>query len=163
MNVRLITEEDLPMWEELSLELDCYVKEFYSGFSEWNAENRQYSTYRKYLESKIKQKEAYMAADIFDNCLGAIAFSKKRNYITFFGISQNANVQTIGDILLSHAIKLLDKDRNILTKLICCNLDLINQYIKLFKENGFRETGLLVKNGIPFKTFLKEKMNIRNE
>ena len=156
MNIRLITEEDIPKWEKLSFELDCYVKEFYSGFSEWNVSKKQYPTYRKYLESKVKQKEAYMAVDISDNCLGVIAFSKKRNYITFFGISQNANVPMTGDMLFSHTIKLLDKDRNILTKLICCNLDLINQHKYLLKENGFRETGLLIKNGLPFKTFLKE-------
>ena len=156
MNIRLIAEEDIPKWEKLSFELDCYVKEFYSGFSEWNTDNRQCPTYKKYLESKVRQKEAYIVVDISDNCLGIIAFSKKRNCITFFGISQNANVQTIGDILLSHTIKLLDKDRNVFTKLICCHLDLINQYKILFYEKGFRETGILYKNGIPFKTFVKD-------
>ena len=156
MNIRLITEEDIPKWEKLSYEHDCYVKEFYSGFSEWSIDNNQYLTYKKHLEAKVRQKEAYMAVDISDNCLGVIAFSKKRNCIAFFGISQNSNVQTIGDMLLSHTIQLLETDKNIYTKLIACNLDLINQYRILFKNNGFRETGILYKRGLAFITFVKK-------
>ena len=41
MNIRLITEEDIPKWEKLSIEHDCYVKELNSGFAEWYAENKQ--------------------------------------------------------------------------------------------------------------------------
>ena len=60
MIFKLITEEDIPKWMKLSFELDCYVKEYYLGFSEWYADNKQYPTYKKYLESKIRQKEAYV-------------------------------------------------------------------------------------------------------
>jgi len=157
MNIRLITEEDIPKWKKLSFEHDCYIKEFNSDFTGWYTKNEQSQTYNKYIESKVRQKEVYMAVDISDNCLGVIAFSKKRNYITFFGISENANVKIIGNKLLFQAIKLLDNNKNIGTKLICSNSDWIKQYRDLLEENGFRETGMLIKNQIPFITFVKNQ------
>jgi len=161
MDIRLITEKDIPKWGKLSSEHDNYVKKYYLGYTEWTTDIKQTPTYKKYLESKVRNKEVYILEDISGNCLGIISFSKKTNSITFFGINQfemnqNINIQIIGNILLSHIKNILDNEKKIHTKLIASGFNLIMQYRELFKENGFRETGLVLKNGVPFLTFVKD-------
>ena len=82
--------EDIPKWECLSLEHDKYVKELVSDITEWYEGNENSMSFKIYMESKIKQKEAFMAVDYNGNCLSIIAFSYKNNNITFFGISNNS-------------------------------------------------------------------------
>ena len=80
MDIKLLTEEDIPKWEKISFELDYYVKKWYSGFTEWSVNDKQYPKYKKYLESKVRQKEAYMVVDVSDNCL----FKKEKLYYLFW-------------------------------------------------------------------------------
>ena len=96
-----------------------------------------------------------MAVDIYNNCLGVSAISKKRNYITFFGISKNACIQFIGEQLIFCVFELLDKNRNIGAKLVSSVAEWIKQYRELFKKAGFKETASLIRNGIPYITFNK--------
>ena len=159
MKVKIITEEDIPKWELLSFEHDIYVKELVSDITEWYEGNENSPSYKVYMESKIRQKEAFMVIDIFGNCLGIIAFSKKSNRITFFGISKNGDIKIIGNLLLSHGIKLLDKKRKIGINLMCSKSDWINQYRELYIENGFVQTGDALENGVPVNVFEKFSEN----
>ena len=111
MEVKIITEKDILKWESLSTEHDVYVKELVSEITEWYEGNENSPSFRVYMETKIRQNEAFMATDSFENCSGIIAISKKSNRITFFGIGKNKDVKIIGNLLLSYAIKLLDKKK----------------------------------------------------
>ena len=57
MNIRLITEYNIPMWEKLLLEHDCYIKEVSGASTEWYEINIQSPSYKKYMESIITKKK----------------------------------------------------------------------------------------------------------
>ena len=77
MKIRLVTEADITKWQTLSAEYDSYVKESVQDLSEWYCGNDNSPEFTSYMQSKILQKEAYIAVDSNDSCLGIISFSKK--------------------------------------------------------------------------------------
>ena len=155
MEIRLIINEDIPKWEYLSLEHNKYVKELVSDITEWYEGNENSISFKKYMESKIKQKEAFMATDNNGNCLGIIAFSYKNNNITFFGINNNANTEIIGNKLFSYVFSLLDKNKFININLMKSKSEWINRYKEIIVKNGFVFYGNTIENGVPVNTFVK--------
>jgi len=155
MEIKLVNNEDIPKWECLSLEHDKYVKELVSDITEWYEGNENSISFKKYMESKIKQKEAFMAVDYNGNCLGIIAFSNKNNNITFFGISNNVNIEIIGNKFFSYVFSLLDKNKSININLMNSKSEWINKYKEIIIKNGFVFCGNTVENGVPVNTFVK--------
>ena len=153
MEIRLVNNNDISKWEYLSFEHDKYVKELVSDLSEWYNGNENSISFNKFMESKINKNEAFMATDENDNCLGIIAFSYKNNNITFFGISNNTNIEFIGNKLLSHILNLLDKNNSIYVNLIKSKSNWINRYKELFINNGFILYGDTIENGVPVNIY----------
>ena len=158
MEIRIITKMDIHKWIKLSSEFDKYVKELVSDLTEWYNGNEHSPSFEVYMESKINQEEAFMAVDNNDNCLGIIAFSRKRNYITFFAISENMDVKNIGNKLFSYVFTLMDKKKPIYINEINSKSDRIKQYIELFMENGFIQEGHSLENGVPVYIFIKNSV-----
>ena len=157
MNIRNVTEYDIPKWKKLSHEYDEYVLELVSDLTEWYDGNGSEGSlsFDSYMDSKIKRKEAFIAVDNNDNCLGIIAFSYRRNYITFLGVSENMDVKNIGDKLLSHAFTLMENHKPIFINESDSKSDRIRQHIELLKENNFVQNGKTLENGVPVNIFVK--------
>jgi hypothetical protein len=155
MEIRHVTEVDIPKWEHLSSEYDRYVKELVSDLTEWYEGNDNSPSYKSYMLSKINKKEAFMAVDNSDNCLGIIAFSYKNNNITFFGISYEAELKIVGTELLYYAINLLDKTKSIHINEIASTTEWIKQHKELFINIGFTQKENSLENGVPVITFEK--------
>ena len=153
MKIRLLTFEDIEKWVELSSEYDCYVKELVPDLTEWYQGNKNEPSFNFYMESKIKQKEAYMATDDFDHCLGIAAISIKNNRITFFGIKHSADINIVGNLLLKHSISLLDKNREISINAIASQSNWIKKSKEIIMANGFVQNGNSLENGVPVDTF----------
>jgi len=80
MQLRAITTNDIPTWESLSSEYDCYVQELVEDFTEWYDGNDEDSlAFTTYMEDKISEQEAYMVVNAANSCLGIVAFSKHNN------------------------------------------------------------------------------------
>ena len=159
MDIRLLTFDDIKKWIYLSSEYDCYVKELVHDLTEWYNGNENGPSFDFYMESKIKQKEAFMAIDDLNNCLGIIAISLKNNRITFFGISHNADINIVGNLLLKHSLNLLDKTRKIGINEIASKSNWINKLREIIINNGFIQKEDSLENGVPVNTFIWENNN----
>ena len=157
MNIRFVTKMDIPKWRKLSNEHDKYVLEIVSDLTEWYEGNGTdiSQSFDFYMESKIKQNEAFISIDENDNCIGIVAFSYKRNYITFFGVSDNSIIKVIGNELLIHVLSLMDKEKPIFVNEINSKSDKIMQYVGLYIENGFKKNGNAIENGVPVDVYIK--------
>jgi len=155
MNIRLATKMDIPKWKKLSQEHDKYVLEIVSDLTEWYEGNDVSESFDFYMESKISKNEAFIAIDENDNCLGIAAFSYKRNYITFLGVSDNYNIKLIGKELLIFIISLMDEKKPIFVNEINSKSEKIIQYIGLYIENGFIKNGNTKENGVPVDVYIK--------
>jgi hypothetical protein len=153
MEIRLLSFEDIEKWVNLSSEYDHYVKELVPDLTEWYKGNKEEPSFDFYMESKIKQKEAFMAIDDFDNCLGIVAISKKNNRITFFAISHSSDIDIVGNLLLKHVIKLLDKNKEITINLITSICDWIKKCKDIILENSFIQKEDSLENGVSVNTF----------
>jgi hypothetical protein len=158
MEIRLLTMEDINAWEKLSYEYDCYVKELVPDLTEWYEGNgtKDSLSFKFYMEDKIIKKEAFMAMDQYKNCLGIVAFSRENNRITFFGISHNADIKNIGNLLLKHALNQLDKNKDISINEIANNTDWIQKCKEIILENGFIQEEDSLENGVPVNTFKRK-------
>lgn len=158
MKIKLVTNNDIPKWEYLSFEHDKYVKELVSDLSEWYEGNENSISFKNYMKSKINKKEAFMAVDDNNDCLGIIAFSYKNNYITFFGINSNSNIEIIGNKLFAHIFTLLDKNKPIYVNLMKSKSNWIKKYRELFINNGFTSFDDTIENGVPVNTYIKRRI-----
>ena len=145
MLIRALTTDDMPAWLALSYESDEIVGElipdidaFYEGFDD-------------YMASKIKQHEAFMAADrISGKCLGIVAFSKNNSRITYLGVTQGADFQIVGGKLMEIALNQLDNTREITATILKSNEASIKQERTLYERFSFVESDdTIVENSVP--------------
>ena len=94
MQIRIVTEADIPLWQALSSEYDDYVRELVGDLTKWykgNDKDDNSIAFDAYMKSKVISQEAFIATNNSEDCLGIIAFSKQNNRITFFGVSKFAD------------------------------------------------------------------------
>ena len=155
MQVRSINENDIPKWQALSAEYDCYVKELVADLIEWYDGNDTSLDFISYMKAKISQGEAFMAVDSGDKCLGVIAFSKKNNRITFFGVAHSSDFQIVGNALFKNVLKQLNNSKSMYINEISSTSEWIQLHKKLYCTWGFCFHGNNIENGVPVKTFEK--------
>jgi len=145
MLIRAMTTDDIPAWLVLAYESDEVVGElipdidtFYEGFDD-------------YMASKIKQHEAFMAADrISGKCLGIVAFSKKNSRITYLGVTKDADFPSVGGKLMEIALNQLDNTKEITADILKSNEESIKQERALYERFSFVEAdGEIKENGLP--------------
>jgi hypothetical protein len=155
MQIKPVAMSDIPCWEAISAEYDKYVMELVDNLDEWYHGNDDSMAFSSYMASKIDKEEAFMMMDSNDICLGIIAFSKQNNRITFFGVTRNADLLTIGNALLSHAFKYLDVTRDISINEIASQDEWLEQHRRLYISYGFAPAGNALENSVPVNVFLK--------
>lgn len=155
MQIVEVSKADIPVWTRLSAEYDRYVLELVPDISEWYVGSENSPDFDKYMKSKIRQKEAFMAVDVSNNCLGIIAVSKKNNRITFFAVSHKSDIASAGYILLTHALNLLDRSKEIVINEIKSNAPWILAQRELLQEFGFAYVEDCFENSVPLNSFKK--------
>lgn len=155
MKIRAVTEADIPSWQALSTEYDPYVKESVPDLLEWYDGNDNSPAFTFYMQAKIVQKEAFMAVDGNDKCLGIIAISQKNNRITFFAISHQSDFSVTANALFEYAFAILDNSKAIYINEIISSSDWMGLHKKLYIELGFVFFCDSIENGVPVKTFEK--------
>jgi diadenosine tetraphosphate (Ap4A) HIT family hydrolase/predicted GNAT family N-acyltransferase len=143
--IRALTTDDIPAWLALAYESDEIVSElipdidaFYEGFDD-------------YMADKIKQHEAFMAADrISGKCLGIVAFSKNNSRITYLGVTQGADFQVVGGKLMEIALNQLDNTREITANILKSDEASIRQERALYERFSFVESdNAIEESGVP--------------
>ena len=105
MLTRFVQEKDIPAWMALSREYDVYVD---GGLDAW------YEGFGEYITAKIQQYEAVLVQDYRSgDVLGAAAFSRKSNKITFFAVHHGADFGRVAEGLLTVALRQLDTNLDI--------------------------------------------------
>ncbi|WBW96315.1 GNAT family N-acetyltransferase [Oceanirhabdus sp. W0125-5] len=145
MLITLVRREDIQKWVELSHEADEIVKELVPDTSVF------WETFDDYMESKIRKHEAFMAKDrMSGNCLGIVAFSRKYNRITFFGVSMSADFEKVGEKLLEVALKQLDRTKEITANVLKLENLYFQQERKIYEKFGFiKQDGEVLEEGVP--------------
>jgi len=149
MEIKTICLSDIPTWITLSKEYDKYVQKIVSDLTEWYEGNETSLSFEKYMKAKIDKNEAFMATDENEACCGAIAISKANNNITFFAISHKYDFYQVGNLLLEHALFVLNAETSIKTNIIKSNADQIQKQHTLFKKYGFVFLQDDLENGVP--------------
>jgi hypothetical protein len=155
MQIRSVTESDIPRWSALSAEYDSYVKESVSDLSEWYGGNETSPAFDFYMRSKIRQHEAFMAVDSDDKLLGIIAFSRKNNRITFFAVCHSADFAAVGNALFHRTIELLDMSKPVFINEIISSADWMRMHRELYRDYGFAFYSDSIENGVPVETLVK--------
>lgn len=157
IKIRPITIEDIPMWIALSKEHDDYVKELVSDLTQWYEGNESDMAFTDYIIAKIQQQEAFMATDNNGKwCFGIVAFSKKYNRITFFGISHNQDFYLVGEALMSYALNQLNSNMEIAINIIQSTAPQIEKEREFIKRYGFVCIGSELENGVPVDKMMKQ-------
>jgi len=90
------------------------------------------------MEAKIKQNEAFMAVDESTRqCAGIIAFSKKNNRITFFGVSEASDLISVGSKLINKVLEQLDTSKDITANVLRGDIEPLLKEKKLYQQYGF--------------------------
>ena len=157
IKIKPMTTEDIPMWISLSNEHDDYVRELVPDLTQWYEGNESDMAFADYMKAKIKQREAFMAIDKSEKkCLGIVAFSKKHNRITFFGISHNQDYYLAGEILMSYALNQLNTHLEITINVIKSTAHHIEKERDFIKKFGFICIGSELENGVPVDKMIKQ-------
>lgn len=147
---------DIPAWLALSNEYDDYIIRLKQDLTEWYQGNSLEPAFNDYMLSKVSKHEAFGAMEAKTmNCLGVAAISRKNNRITFFGISHNTDVSTIGKALLINAMNELNINKLVSITLIQCNAEHIQKKKELFENFGFSHFGEGKENGVPVDIYVK--------
>jgi diadenosine tetraphosphate (Ap4A) HIT family hydrolase len=151
MLIRWMAERDLDAWRALSAEYDEVISSVQPDMSEW------YNGFEPYMKRKIAQYDAVAAIDrMSENCLGAIAFSRTNNAITFFAVSKSANFHRTADKLLTVALRQLDTGKE-----ISVNVPKSGHALALAEKEFFEISGFVVaednalENGCPMWAMLR--------
>ena len=155
LTIRVVTTADIPKWLELSKEYDSYVKELVQDLTEWYDGNDTSPAFDVYMEAKINKREAFMAVDGFDDCLGIIAISRNKNRISFFGVSHKLDFREVGNNLIQYALDMLDDSKLISFNEISSNAHQIQKLREMYIENGFEYLCDSTENGVPVNTYVK--------
>ena len=156
MEIRMVESADIPKWQALSQEHDCYVKELVPDLTEWYEGNETSPAFEVYMQGKIDKQEAFMAIDTNGNCLGIVAISKKNNRITFFGVSHKTDFHTVGYCLMKHSLEKLDISKAISINEISSTAPQIQRYRDLYLDNEFVYSYDSIECGVPVNTFVKQ-------
>ena len=151
LKIRSVCFPDIPAWILLSKEYDNYVLEIVPDLIEWYEGSNTLISFDKYMQTKINQKEAYMAINENDNCCGIIALSKTNNRITFFGVSHKYDFYLIGELLLAYALSQLNVNSNITINIIKSNAEQIQKEYTLLNKFNFIYLFDDIENGVPVK------------
>ena len=157
MEIRTINSSDIPAWITLSKEYDRYVQEIVPDLTEWYEGNETSLPFKKYMQAKIDKNEAFMASDDNSVCCGAIAVSKSNNNISFFAISHKYDFLSVGNILLEHALYVLNTEAIIKVNIIKNNADHIQKQHTLFSRYGFVYSHDDLENGVPVRCMSRIK------
>ena len=155
MQVRSVTETDIPIWQALSFEYDGYVKESAADLSQWYGGDDHSPAFGVYMRAKIAQKEAFIIVDCGGICQGIIAFSKRNNRISFFAVSHHADFAATAGALFDCAFAHLDISKDIGINEIISASEWMGHHEEFFLGRGFMFQGNSTENGVPVKTFVK--------
>lgn len=142
--IRALAPSDTTVWltlahetsDDVLAELSAEPAIFYAGF-------------HQYMEAKIRQGEAFMAADSdTGRCMGIVAFSRKHNRITFLGVSDQSDVAQVGSLLVSFAIGQLDRSRPIHSTVLKSRHKRIAAEMHVYEAHGFEPCGDTVEAGV---------------
>ena len=153
MQIRQMTDADIPKWRALSAEYDRYVQESTPDLSEWYQGNRDSPAFDVYMRAKIHQKEAFMTEN--EACLGAIAFSITNNRITFFAVAHTADFQSVAKALMYCALEQLNGALPIQINCIISTSAWIRQQHALYADFGFNLCGQVIENGVCVNAYVK--------
>jgi len=155
MIIRPVSEADIPKWTALSREYDRYILELVSDLSEWYGGNDTSPAFDEYMTAKIRQREAFIAVDETDINLGIIAFSKKHNRITFFGVSHRFDFYVVGRELIRFALAELDDAKPVYIGKIAGSSPFIRQFRELYLTLGFTFSHSATENGVPVNKYVR--------
>ncbi|MDR2514552.1 MAG: HIT family protein [Christensenellaceae bacterium] len=145
MLIRWATNDDMPAWLALSGEYDPLIAAIAPDMGLW------YAGFDAFMARKIAQYEALIALDRRSQaCLGLLAFSRKHNRISFFGIGQKADFSSAAQGLLSTALRQLDVGRPVAASQPKSAHEHILRGVRFFEQNGFSVVdGAAAENGCP--------------
>ena len=153
---RPLSMKDIPTWLALSNEYDNYVRELVSDLTLWYEGNNSDIAFLDYMKAKISQREACIALDEeTKKNIGIVAFSKKNNKISFFGVAHGVDFHSAGDILISYAINQLNDQLDISITVLKSKSPHLEKERDLLKNHGFTCVGSELENGVPVETFVK--------
>ena len=148
--MRSVTSQDIPAWMALSREYDVYVSALVSDLGIWYKGDADHIAFADYMKGKIRQKEAFMVVDAeTGTCLGVVAFSKKHNRVTFFGVSHAADFSAVGNMLMACALSGLDSTGEMTATVLKSEAPHILKQKELFAQYGFKALGSALENGVP--------------
>jgi len=159
MIIKNVCLDDIPSWILLSEEYDKYVKGSVSDLSLWYEGNDTLPSFDVYMKSKIQKNEAFMAINDNGECYGIIAISPLRNSITFFGIFHKHDFNTVGEILLEHAISKLDENASIRINELKSNSEHIQKSYTLLDKFGFNYLCDDLEHGVPVNCLERKSNN----
>ncbi|MEE8414009.1 MAG: GNAT family N-acetyltransferase [Dehalococcoidales bacterium] len=110
-----------------------------------------YEGFNDYMTAKITQDEAFMAQDrMSGHCLGIVAFSKRNNRVSYFGVSNNTDFELVGLKLLEVALNHLDATREVSANVLKSDLASVKQERNIYKRYGFIERdNNVMEAGVP--------------
>ena len=155
MLIRWAAEDDKAQWLALSREYDKYIGKLSSDLAQW------YEGFDEYMDSKIRKNNALIAIDrMSGRCIGAAAFSKTNNRITFFAVSEGDESSETADRLLTTALRQLDtaKDIGVMLPVGICDVFLL--IIAAFIKHGFAITGdAVMEGGVKAHKLIRHSVN----
>ena len=142
MLIRWANEKDLPAWYALATE----VSSIFQHPTDMGAE----------LESKasgvgaVSRYEMLTAMDYMSgNNMGFICFSRTKNCITWFAVSEKYRGKSAGDRLLKTALRQLDTNKDITVNTFCEDYPQGAAARVLYKKHGFTEEKPFIHDGLP--------------
>jgi len=142
MLIRWATENDLPAWYALATEVSAIFQHPADMGEELKSKNSG--------KGSISRYEMLTAVDYMSgNNMGFICFSREKNSITWFAVSEHYRGKGAGDRLLKTALRQLDTNKNIT---VCTFRDDYPQGTAarvLYKKYGFTEEKLIEHDGLP--------------
>ena len=147
--VKCMEPQDISQWRSLSKSYDKYARRLIDDLSVF------YNGFEEYMASKVAKREAYMVC-LDSLCCGVIAFSKRHNRITFFGIDEKVDFQVIGDYLLETALERLSPLSDITVNVFDSSQEIFRKQEMLLSEKGFVHNGeMTVEEGAAAKVYRK--------
>ena len=142
MKIETATEDIIPEWEHLACEVESLFEGRMAGEKEFSA----------FMVRKIAQQEAFVVRDRNHGgeLLGLIAVSYKNSAISWFAVSEEYRGRGIGSELLAHALKNMDKTRDISVVTFREDDERGLPARRLYRKFGFKDFDkYLIHDGLP--------------
>ena len=153
--IRQMSEADIPAWLSLSHEYDGIVRELGEDLTHWYGGNETDPSFDAYMRAKLAQREAWMACGVHGKYVGVVAFSRRNNRITFFGVATRATYETVADLLLRTALDALDGTRDISITVLKSSHSSVQRERTFLLGHGFAPVGDVLENGVPVERLIK--------